>query len=309
MSLCGCSYVVARFKFQKMNYSKILLFFCVALTTSLAAQRLDMQRGEDALKATRKIQSSLTDGENCIFTWSGNVYSRVVGERDQLLFRYVGMNIRASKTVVDSVRGYGYRQVSREILLYQDPETGELLKTWKNPKTGKTIEVLHVVNDPVNYRAPLFSREKDGSAYSFDGFFVDSTAFWSVEVPLFYPNPLAGDFQRYVGGDYHAVELFNFAVSENELLRTDKARADDVTIAWTRISPWLPWMEMGGLSGELYFNGQGKKIRRFDQLPEALRRFIETEHPDFKSAPPLNDTRPNETSWTYFKKWLQAKQK
>ena len=79
------------------------------------------------------------------------MYSRVQGEADRLLFRVEGMNIRACTSIKDPKRGNGFRMVSRELLFYQDPVTGELMDEWKNPWTGETVEVLHVANDPVNW--------------------------------------------------------------------------------------------------------------------------------------------------------------
>jgi hypothetical protein len=48
-------------------------------------------------------------------------------------------------------------------------------------------------------------------------------------------------------------------------------------------------------------------VKNFEAIPPLLRDYIQTELPAFKTAPPLDDKRPNETSWTYFKKWLDAK--
>jgi len=43
----------------------------------------------------------------------------------------------------------------------------------------------------------------------------DDTLASSSEVPLFYTNPLTGDFQDHVGWQYHAMEIFNtFATME-----------------------------------------------------------------------------------------------
>ena len=53
----------------------------------------------------------------------------------------------------DDIQGRGFRSVSREIQMYLDPTTNEVIDTWKNPWTEKDIEVLHVANDPVNMRA------------------------------------------------------------------------------------------------------------------------------------------------------------
>ena len=46
------------------------------------------------------------------------------GERDRKLFGLMGMNIRQCGAIEDPERGEGYRLVSREIMLYLDPDTG-----------------------------------------------------------------------------------------------------------------------------------------------------------------------------------------
>ena len=215
----------------------------VALGVGVAAQqKLDLNNPDDVVKAMRKFQSSLTDGKPTVFWWQGSIYSRVPGERDRLLFVYQGMNVRATKTVTEPGRGYGYRQVSREILIYMDPQTKQALRTWKNPWTGKENEVIHVANDPVNSR-PMFAQGPQGPA-KWPGFFKDGQGFIAMEIPLFYTNPLAGDYQQYVGGDYQAMEIFNFYFPESQLLDANP-EMPDVAVSWTRISGWLPWMEMG----------------------------------------------------------------
>ena len=72
-------------------------------------------------------------------------------------FRVVGMNVRQCVTLDDPEKGEGYRMVSREIMLYLDPQSGEILRDWENPWTGEMVKVLHVANDPVNGR-PAFPR-------------------------------------------------------------------------------------------------------------------------------------------------------
>jgi hypothetical protein len=41
---------------------------------------------------------------------------------------------------------------------------------------------------------------------------------------------------------------------------------------------------------------------QWNDLPDVLKQEIETKYPAWKSPPPVDDTRPNETSWSYFKK-------
>jgi hypothetical protein len=284
-------------------WTLILILLVVA---PASAQRLDLDKPEDAVKAMRKLMASLEDGKPSIYWWQGNVYSRVPGERDRLLFTYHGMNVRASKTITNEESGYGYRHVSRELLIYMDPETKEAVRTWKNPWTGKEVEVIHVANDPVNSR-PTHARGPRGPA-RFDATWIDGWGSISFEVPLFYANPLAGEYQEYVGGQYQAIEMFNFFFEEEDLLGPSDT-AENVSVSWARVSKWLPWMEMGDRVGQIIINGAGRRLAEWEQLPEVLRKEIEMNYPEYKSPPPLDDDRPNETSWTVFKKHIDAKRK
>lgn len=271
-----------------------------------APARLDLNQPDDALKAFRKLQASLVDGKPVVFWFQGSVYSRVAGEPDKHLFSYQAFNIRAGHTAPDIGRGYGFRLVSKELVLYMDPVTHEVLKTWKNPWTGKEVDVIHIANDPVNQR-PMYA-QSDRGPYKFTGTVKQGTVMQSAEVPLFYTNPLGGDYQNYVGGTYHAIELFNFYASEDELLGPTDG-ADNASVSWARVSQWLPWMEMGGRAGWLIFNGSGRRVSGFDALPDVVKREVEANYPEYKTPPPADDARPNETSWTYFKKKLDAKKK
>lgn len=282
----------------------ILLVISILLASPLQAA-LDLDTGEGALAAFRKIQCSTVDGDARTYWWHGRAYSRVPGEKDKLLFRVEGMNIRQCVTVEDPELGAGVRLVTREILLYQDPRTGEVLRSWRNPWTGKTVEVIHVANDPVN-NGPFFAKGRDGREFPFMGT-IKEGMWWSTStIPLFYNNPLAGDFQDYVGGAYHATEMFNFMGDLDDLVDETKPSAD-VRVGWVRLAQWLPWMEMGSRPGVMYMHTAGKKLESFDGLSEVMKREIAENYPEYNAPPPADDTRPNETSWTYFKKVLSER--
>jgi hypothetical protein len=278
-----------------------------AMAAPAAAQRLDLSKPADVLKAQRKIQCSLTDGKPTVYWWEGRVYSRVPGEKDRLLWKYVGTNVRACHTVNDPERGVGYRMTSKEVLLYLDPVTGEIARSWKNPWTGKEVEVIHVANDPVN-SGPSFAAGRDGKPASLGGYEKDGWTFLSLEVPLFYTNPLGGDYQKYVGNDYQAMEMFNFMM-QTSALTDSRDTVADVLVTWGRSAQWLPWMEMGSRSGLMIFHGAGKKIGSWASLPAIIKDEIAKNYPGFDTPPPANDTRPNETSWTYFKKIFDSRPK
>jgi hypothetical protein len=277
----------------------------LAMAGSVAvAAAPDLATPEGQLKAMRRIQCSEVDGKPVTYTWKGSAFSRVPGEPDRQLFRVEGMNIRHCVPLPGSTNKAEFRLISREILLYQDPVTGEVLRNWTNPWTGKTVEVLHVANDPVNNNFGLVGR--DGKPVSLP-YSVSGKQWWLTSAaPLFYTNPLAGDYQRYVGGTYHATELFNFFGDIDDLGDRRKDSAE-VAVGWQRISGWLPWMEMGDRAGLLYFHTAGRKLDSWDDLSPTMKAEIDRYFPDYRNPPPLDDQRPNETSWTYFKKVIDAR--
>jgi hypothetical protein len=87
---------------MKNNYTIKHLFLLLLLisSTTVSAQKskkiapsvppppalLDLNNPDDAVKADRKIASSLKDGEECVYYWEGNVYTRIAGEKDRHLF-------------------------------------------------------------------------------------------------------------------------------------------------------------------------------------------------------------------------------
>lgn len=278
-----------------------LLTGALAQAVSAWAAPLDLSKAEDVIAANRRIHCSAVDGEPTWFAWEGEVFSRRQGEADQRLFKVLGMNVRQCTTVDGGPKGRGYRLFSREIMLYLDPKTGEVLSSWYNPWLGRTVSVMHVENDPVN-QAPLFPYRDDGSPSAvWRG--KQWGDFWqqALTIPLYYQNPLQGNYQTYVGGAYHATEMFHFAGSLQALVAGDASQFLGVSVAWTRLSDWLPWMEMSGREGALYIHASGAKVANFEALPTAIQRYIELRAPVYRFPPQSDDRRPNQTSWSVFK--------
>lgn len=277
-------------------------FAAVFAVPVAGAFELDTPEGQ--LRAFRRIQCSEVDGEAVTYSWRGAAYSRVEGERDRKLFNVEGMNIRRCVTVNDPEKGAGFRLITREILLYLDPKTSEILRTWKNPWTDVTTEVLHVANDPVN-QGPIFARYGGGRNFSQPFQFNDGSWWLTTTVPLYYENKLGGAHQDYIGGKYHATEMFNF-FGDVASLTDDKTATASNAVGWVRISNWLPWMEMGSRQGVLYMHTAGRKLNSYDELPDVMKDEIARNYPKYTQPPPADDDRPNETSWTYFKKMLES---
>ena len=285
----------------------LLLSTALIPLSAVASDKIDFNSAQGFIEAQRKLHCSLEDKKEMTYVWHGRAFSRVPGERDKHLFNLLGMNVRQCGTVTDKKRGIGYRLVSREIMLYLDPKTSEIMRTWENPWTGNSVEVIQVANDPVNQR-PMFGKTADGKPMAFKPRVINNTWFLNFEVPLFYTNPLAGDYQKYVGGTYHATEIFDFSGDINEMLDKNQHTAY-ANIAWVRISRWLPWMEMGDRAGTMYFNAVGAKLKDWNELPDLIKDEINANYPEYRHAPPLDDKRANETSWTYMKKIIDSRKK
>jgi len=242
-----------------------------------------------------KIRCNLS-AENAITTWSGNVTTTGVGpERSQTLFKIIGFNI--ARCFKDETGNWTV--TSRELTFYLDPQTGALLNEWKNPWTGETVPVVHIANALVQQKIPAAAKlvtERTGQ-----------TAIVRIDVPLSYPNPLAGDnqFAAYSPEPtYKAHESFTYILSRADLDGlASSAPVADVQVSWTRVSPWLPWMKMGALNGHLVFNALVQKQKSADDVPELIRSQIATADLGIYLDAPrcIVKSKANVSSWTYFK--------
>ncbi len=287
---------------QCLVHITLLMGLCITSLAEAAEDRLDLADPNDALKATRKVNCSLKDGVPTVLTWAGKIYSRREGESDRHLFNTEAFSIRQCKSYQDEARGYGFRIVAREIVLYLDPQTNEILRIWTNPWTGKDVEVVHISNDPMSLPFPFYAFGRDGAPHVFEGQITDGKVRYPVEKILFQDGVMGGDFQKYVGGHYHATELFHFFMSEDDLLDRSTDEVQDMYMSNTRISQWLPWMEMGSRPGLLIHTGSGQKVSGFEALSDRLKTEVAVNYPAFRNPPDLDDMRPMANSAVHFKR-------
>ena len=290
---------------------KQLLFLIIITWIShyTAAGQEVVLSGNEAIVARMKATCGTTEeGKPRYGMFEGRAYSRVPGEKDKHLFNVLGINVRHCNIVTDEVKGKGFKSVGREIMMYLDPETHEIMDVWTNPWSGEEVKVLHVANDPVNMRGFRYEKTADGENVSpMKLRQYGERTFSADEIPLFYDNPLGSDYQVYVGGAYHAMEIFNSSYHSDEMLDASVPRLGHSNIAWTRVAQWLPWMQMGSKSGIMIFNATG--FSTFDQsdIWPRLQKILNERYPLYNTPPPLDDDRPNETSWTVFKKYMKDK--
>ncbi|MEZ5459173.1 MAG: DUF1838 family protein [Steroidobacteraceae bacterium] len=232
-------------------------------------------------------------------TWAtGTVYAYVPGEKPRALFglEVLGM---ARYQRIDG----GFLRLSREVGYYTDLTTGTVLERWHNPWLQRDVDVVPIQNDPVNRRFTVaninFRINQSG----------DTVAIYR-EVPLRYPNPLdPGNYPLYSSGEYYeAIEMFNTFARRSDLANPGLSSVAS-TGSWTRIGPWLPWMEMGTRPGYLVYHSRAfKPAQGLDGIPDSLLGEVRARHPRFLEAPAAFSA-PDETSWTFFKKRVDARRK
>lgn len=283
----------------------VLILLMIALTACQLKDNnrlLDLDDPNDYFDAFIKTRADL-DGQEVVYWWKGYVYSFIPGERDKAIMQFEGFNIgRVEKTEK------GYILLTREAAFYQDLRTGEILEYWDNPFTGEKNKVIHVWNDPVNQ---IFEFPEEYLPYMnriFPSTQLGNYLSYNLDIFLHYPSPLKrSEFPKNSQSDwYEAAEMFQFFVNKKDLL-DKKTSSADAHINWTRISPWMPFMEMGDAKGNLVFSCVGMKLKNgWQDMPEIIRDYVEKNKPEFSSSPE-EYTEPNETSWTFFKKLNEIK--
>ena len=112
---------------------------------------LDLDKPLDNQIALLKLQADFS-GADVQGGFGGQAWAWLPGKENILLFNTYGIGCSRLEYDRDS---HSWHFSHREALFYLDPITNEVLKTWKNPMTGKTVEVIPILNDPVNRIYPI----------------------------------------------------------------------------------------------------------------------------------------------------------
>ena len=269
---------------------------------------LNLQNDSDNLYAWRKTRASLDPEQEVVFYWVGYIYELTRANPgnyprpgaptfESPLFRFEGFNVARFAEVSPG----SYEMLSREVSVYQDPNSGEILDCWRSPLIpGRpSLRVLHVANDPVNFGVGPVSFVELGERVSF---FSD--------VLLAYRSPLAGGYDDFSASDvYQSNELFNFYVDRISL-EDESVLSAPVEISWSRVGQYLPWMQMGSEEGQLIYHVRGYKVLDgVEGLPQELLDWTRTVAGErFLHAPEEIPAsyQPNATTWRVFKETLDS---
>lgn len=272
--------------------------------STASAKTVDFMDPKTNLLALLKLQADLS-GKEVVSGFPGEAWVWESGKGNVKVFKTYGIGTTRLEDMGDDT----YRFYHREVLYYCDPKTGEILTEWTNPITGKRVEVLHILNDPVNriYKLkggmmdPPYAHQIVGDRIVFQLDVLRSTEknpITRAEYPLQSQQDL-----------YQSGELWAISGSVKELSDPKVTSAENHT-AWARVGMWLPFMEMGDRQGVMIYHSQSFKFKDgISQIPKSIRDYTAKNYPKYLEAPKeWKDLKENENTWTYSLKTMKEKE-
>lgn len=246
---------------------------------ALEGPYLDLRTGKGNQLAYARLQGDLDWGKQKYFWFKGYTYAVQPGKKIVDLCGASGFGAIRFEPLPDG----GIRRMCREVIVYTDLKSGEVLEDWKNPLTGETVRAVHVDNDPFNY----LIEDHFPTPPSFGGLNKDTpppkipfVLPWyqhgdmlemEIHIHLAYPSALQPDkWPRESAGPIAQVSEFFAHHVKAEDMQNPKLTTLDYTGTWNRITPWLPWMLMGQAPGQCQyacFMGTTKDLEQVLERP------------------------------------------
>ncbi|GAA6184939.1 MULTISPECIES: DUF1838 family protein [Alteromonadaceae] len=292
-----------------LNSGKILIGGGVAASGTLALAGCATDRPAKPFKASgalpyhdpewnrdamARLQGDLDFGKQKFGYFAGIVNGVRPNEKVKPLFGFEGFSYAR---LIDEGNGV-YGKVLKEVGFYTDLETGDVLEEWTNPYTNETVKVVPVANDPFNYKLTPYVPE--GPSYG--GLIKtekkkipmlypwketpNNTVTLNRHIHLFYPNALQPDtWPRESSGPMNRVsEMFNYVINKDDLANPDLTSIQ-YSGAWSRITPWLPWMLMGQAEGHCFYDCEMGGYNSSEILSPKIRAYAEKHYPEYFEAP------------------------
>ncbi len=254
--------------------------------------KVDFDDPEWCRDTTARMQSDVDPTKQNLGWLKGKAFGVRDNEAVRPLFEVEGFSLVRTRRLPDG----SWRRLLRETVFYRDLETGKILKTWMNPYTGEEVRVVPIANNP--YNSTVRAVDQKGQPRR-DNWTVgpNGTLIQYIDVNLFYPNALTPDkWPRESGGRFNRVsEMFTYTVNRKDVENPNLTNVP-VVGAWSRITPWLPWMLMGTAPGHIsYFTSFATLPGGLKDLPQDMVEAARALDPAMLSAPDADDM-PNESS-------------
>lgn len=274
---------------------------------SLRGPYLDLSTGKGNMLLRVRIAADLDESKTKWGGTTGVVTSVRPNEkmRDLFGFEVVGV-ARAAKQPDGSYRSY-----HREVILYTDLATGEIIDEYVNPFTDERVKVVHVVNDPWNEHFEEFeplppsygglNKVEEGARKPFLMNWRDvgnGMIMAMRNIHLFYRSALQPDqWPRESSGTMSQVsECYTYCLNLADVQNPEKTTVRNFG-TWSRVTPWLPWMLMGQAPGHCQYASISNYYPNVASIKRPVREYMEKHFPHMLEAPPPDSwSKPNLSS-------------
>ena len=219
---------------------------------------LDLRTGRGNQLAYARIQGDIDFGKQKYYWFKGNVMANRPGKKILDLFGAQGFGVIRLNQREDGV----IERMARQIGLFIDTRTGQVLGEWHNPFIDETVKVVNVAMEPVHFtieeyfpQPPTYGSGNQSEPPPRVPFVLPwyQHGDWlemQMNLHMAYPNPLQpGEWPRESAGPMAlASELFTHHVKAADM-QNPEITSLDYRGSWSRVTPWLPWMLMGQQPG------------------------------------------------------------
>jgi len=193
--------------------------------------------------------------------------------------------------------GYSMDSTQMGLTYYTDLNTGEFLRRFQNPLTGKTVEIDYGVPKPRQYAPPepstaqyelIDARGSEPAGARRPGLsgvgglgpaWIQGDNIWIQQDHLLeYPSP------GRPGAQAHVNDLTTYFGSLTEVA-DPAAKMPRAGHAFTDVNDWPTWMQMGDQPGAYYSRGVGFKAFSFGEMPAKWKTLALQEHPRIAKDP------------------------
>jgi len=249
--------------------------------TSTKVNAMTMDDPADILAAHIKLRGSL-DGTPVLWWLKGTQYAVVDG-----VFRplYTLLNGSFQRTV--QVAENVFEITMLELAYFTDLETGEPMKTFRNPYTDEVGTIPPALFGPNKVSLTLDGLQPPKNFpfgdLSFEGELgpvtIEGDDIWLQEdtiVRMESDNPAFGSY------------LYNELVTYHGRLKdieNDKLASAPATLTYNTTSNWRPWMKSGDTPGYISSRAYGAKIQSIEEFPADYLTIARDEDPEVIADP------------------------
>ncbi|MBT8441469.1 MAG: DUF1838 domain-containing protein [Gammaproteobacteria bacterium] len=248
---------------------------------ALGASGLDLSDRDDFVTACVKMRGSLDD-RLCIGWVMGRRYA-VPDHKAIPMMRLMA----ATLTQYRRIRPDAFEAKSLEVAYFMDIDTGKLLETWKNPVTGKVVDVPRTRMGPSRFILTADGLELQVAAgearglelnHHFDPAVIRGDDVYITEVIGVDSEPQNGR-KPFV---YNEMSTYHAKMSD----LADPAQATVPTnVSFNGLVTYRPWMGFADTPGHTIAHGSGGRAASIDELPRYWRELTKKYNPDVLEDP------------------------